>query len=291
MLLLTLSLYRLTKHSKNFRRFVLLMAFAMSVIPTSLWAAEADLNQGPQLQAEQNASAAEVTSAAAMNAKACEAFLVSNDLEEKYEKLRKNLEKDFESGLPFQLRKKLNELRKQTDQVSVKLFDIEKSSGQEINNLVSEAIGQLDSFIALLPEISNNAPKVRDAYVVPITNLSSLRADHQECLMKAAVENVKAHAGAEREVSSASVYSKLTEEMNRLNSSLYLAETSDVQKFVALRTDLYKALESYNKSQNPDDLNNVLQKIPRSVNGLQAEIEKIMPGLELSKKYFSIMGI
>lgn len=216
----------------------------------------------------------------------CRSHLVNQDLEDRYENIQEKLEKDFNQGLPKQLRSDLIEVRKQVDALSVKAFDLNDDSSQEINQITQQTIDSLERIIGLLPKASALAPQVREQYVVPFTNISSIRAERQDCLMKVAIADAKAEIEDKKEVSSGNIYKKLTSELNELNQNLYKLETTDVQKFIGLRTTLLNRLEQYNKK--PKQNSKLSQNIPEVLNSLQSEIEKVLPGLELSKKYYSI---
>jgi hypothetical protein len=229
---------------------------------------------------------------AKMNQKTCENYALTSEIQNRYDKIRKNLEKDFNSGLPYKLRTQLIDLRGETDQLSQKLFDVSDINDQEVNSLMNDTVDRLEKFIQLIPEISSNAPKVRTQYVVPFTNLSSLRAEHQECLMSIAIQQAKDDAKNDDATAiDDNIYQKLTEELKNLNANLYQAETSDVQRFVALRSELLNLLESYNKEKDksPETSQQVVKNIPKALNAVQTEIERLLPGLKLSKKYYSIV--
>ncbi|MCJ8277602.1 MAG: hypothetical protein HRT44_07500 [Bdellovibrionales bacterium] len=272
MFILGLTLIRLGHKAPHFQKWLISLFSLLFVVATMKPAQAEDIDLTLQNQS-------------------CESFALNNELESRYDKIRKNLEKDFNSGLPYQLKSQLISLRSDTDEISQKLFDFSSDSDQEVNGLVKNTIDRLEKFIQLLPEITQNAPKIRDQYVVPFTNISSLRAEHQECLMKMAIEQAQNDEKTDTTDSSSNIYEKLTNELNSLNANLYKAETTDVQQFIQLRAELLQALESYNKQVDraPGSSQKIVKNIPKTLNAVQAEIEKLLPGLQLSKKYYSIV--
>ena len=224
----------------------------------------------------------------------CQAFLVNKSIEDQYNKIRAGFEKDFKSGLPYQLKTKLVAMRSNIDLLSGKSFDLEFNNQQEVNSMVKETLDQLESFIQILPAVANNAPKMRDQYIVPFTNINSLRAEQQACLLNAEIDKIKEEVSnptmkEETQITDANIYQTLTEELNKLNANLYQAETLDVQKYVALRANLLNDLAQYNKEQDPQIARQIVAKIPQSIHSIQSEIEKLLPSLQLSEKYVSIL--
>ena len=218
---------------------------------------------------------------------ACEITLVNQDIEKRYQAIQKKLEQDFNNGLPKKLRTDLVGLRKDIDALTLQSFDLDSDNSQEMNLITQKTIDHLEKMISLLPQASGLAPKVRTQYVVPFTNINSLKADHQDCLMKIAIADAKSQINEKETESSENIYKKLTSELNQLNKNLYRLETTDVQKFIGLRAQLLLDLESYNKSQ--DQQTQLAQQLPQILNSVQSEIERLLPGLQLSKKYYSIV--
>ena len=273
MIFLSIGLLKLTSHSKLLQKWLtaLISLFLISPIFNSAQAQEVET---------------------IINQKACENFAVTSEIENRYAKIRENLEKDYNSGIPHKLKTELIKLRSETDKISQKIFDVADINTQEVNSLVKDTIDRLEKFIQLVPEISNNAPKVRDQYVVPFTNISSLKAEHQECLMTMAIEQAKNQVKDEPQIEEdLNIYKNLTHELNSLSNYLYRAETTDVQKFIQLRSELLSSLEEYNKSKEVSSPNKVVKNIPKTINAVQSEIEKLLPGLQLSKKYYSIIDL
>jgi len=220
--------------------------------------------------------------------KICRAFLVNKDIEIRYQKIQKDLETDYKEGLPNQLKMNLIGIRRDIDSLTVKLFDVDYNDSQEINNITKLTIDYLERMIGILPKANKIGPQIRDRYVVPFTNINSIKAEHQDCLMQAAIEDVK-NKKAEPDVQGASIniYEKLTAELEHLNKNLYTLQTTDVSRFISYRAKLLADLENYNKSQANGF--SLTTKIPQVLNTVHTEIERLLPGLELSKKYYSIV--
>lgn len=216
---------------------------------------------------------------------ACQAILVNEDIESRYKKIQDALEADYAQGMPKQLKTDLVRVRDDIDGLSVKLFEVDTNNSQEVNHIVQLTIDYLEKMISLVPKANRIAPQVRDRYVIPFTNISSVKADHQDCLMKAAVEDVKAKGPATDEPS-INIYKQLTSELERLNSNLYVLQTTDVQRYVGYRSQLMRGLEKYNKTNK--NASALTGEIPVILNNVHREIEKLIPGLELSKDYLTV---
>ncbi len=217
----------------------------------------------------------------------CETEVVTQDLEERYLGIQKKLEEDYNQGVPKKLKSEFLVLRKKLDDLNLKFFEIDSQNSQEINFMAQKILTALDDLIVILPKASRLAPTVRDQFVVPFTNINSIIAENQDCLMKLAVaEAQKEMSQNPVENSSGNIYKKLTSELKALNENLYKLETTDAQKFVSLKDELLKDLEAYN--DNKDSQFKISANLPQMINAMQAEIERVIPGLELSKKYFSI---
>lgn len=216
----------------------------------------------------------------------CQTSLVNQDIESRYKKIQDALEADYAQGLPKQLKTDLIRVRQDIDGLIGKLFDVDNSNSQEVNHIAQLTIDYLEKMISLVPKAHRIAPVLRDRYVVPFTNISSIKAEHQDCLMKAAVEEVKADKTlvASNE-SSINIYKKLTTELERLNNNLYKLQTSDVQRFISYRAKILEKLEDYNKNQGSAVA--ITNDIPQILNNVHREIETLIPGLELSKEYLT----
>ncbi len=217
---------------------------------------------------------------------ACQTTLVSQDLERKYLEIQRRLESDFKRGMPKQLRTDLVRVRTDIDDLIGQLFDIDTNNPQEINHIVQLTVDYLEKMIGLLPKANKIAPMVRDRYVVPFTNISSIKAEHQECLMKNAIAEVKEkNIASDDGEASMNTYRKLTEELKNLNQSLYTLQTTDVQKFINFRADLLYKLEKFNKRSESGS--QVTANIPKILNSVHNEIERLLPGLQLSENFYS----
>lgn len=217
----------------------------------------------------------------------CEAEIINKDLEDRYEKIRKKLELGFAQGEPQKIKSHFLELRKRLDKLNLEFYDIESNNTQEINFMAQNILSSLEDLLKLLPQATKVAPQVREEVVVPFTNISSLIADNQECLMKAAVlEAQKEITNSKVEISSSNIYKKLTAELRDLNENLYKLETTDIQRFVDLRGQLLKQIENYNNNKSIDQ--QLSQNFPQMINSMQSEIERVIPGLELSKEYLTL---
>ncbi len=217
----------------------------------------------------------------------CQTTLVGQDLEKKYHEIQKRLESDFKRGMPKQLRTDLTRVRKDIDELIGQLFDVDDKNPQEVNHIVNRTIDYLEKMITLLPKANKIAPMVRDRYVIPFTNISSIKAEHEECLMKHAVAEVKE---SEKDLASSNepsinIYRKLTEELKNLNQNLYTLQTTDVQKFINFRADLLYKLEKFNQKKGKGS--QVTANIPKVLNSVHTEIERLLPGLQLSENFYS----
>ena len=212
----------------------------------------------------------------------CEALAVTKELQDKYENLKKNIESDYSSGLPNQMKSQLTKIRTEADIINQKIYDLQNSN-QEINNIVADTINKLDEFIQILPSISNFAPKIRDRYIVPFANLNSLKAEEEQCLMK-----MRSQASEEASVN---IYQKLTQELQIMSNNLFEAERISPQKYIIYRSELVETLSNYNKNNRLEDAQNLLTIIPKAIHSIQSDIEGLLPGLQLSKNYSSITSL
>ena len=216
----------------------------------------------------------------------CEAVLTNVDMENHYNRIRKNLEQGFNQGLPKKLKEDLIQVSGKLDKLSLQTFDMDPDNPQEINILTQQIIIQLEKMIGLLPKASKLAPKMRKQYVIPFTNLNSIKAEHQNCLMEIAIkESQNQDIKVEN---SGNIYKQLTSELNQLNQELYKLETTDIERFIGYRSQLLSYLEKYNTNKVPSPSHS--EKIPEILNSVQTEIEKILPSLQLSKTYYSILN-
>ena len=216
----------------------------------------------------------------------CESILINADIENRYKKIKKNMEQSFSQGLPKKIKENLIQISQKIDKLSLQTFDMNPENHQEINLLTQQTIDQLEKMIGLLPKASKLAPKMRKQYVMPFTNLNSIKAEHQNCLMEIAVkesqsQNIKVE-------NSGNIYKQLTSELNQLNQELYKLETTDIERFIGYRSQLLSSLERYNT--NDTSSASPSEKIPEILNSVQTEIEKIIPSLQLSKTYYSILN-
>ena len=216
----------------------------------------------------------------------CETSPVHKDIENRYNQIRKELEQGFNQGLPKKLKEDLTDVSRDIDKLSSQTFDMDSSNPQEINLLTQKTVDQLEKMIGLLPKASKLAPRMRQQYVMPFTNMNSIRAEHQNCLMELAIQESQNQKTPIK--NSGNIYKKLTSELNQLNQELYKLETTDVERFIGYRSQLLSYLEKY----NTDGVSTVSpsEKIPEILNSVQTEIEKILPSLQLSKTYYSILN-
>jgi hypothetical protein len=218
----------------------------------------------------------------------CELEITNNDIEKRYQNIQKKLEEDYNLGIPKQLKDNLINMRKQIDQLMLESFDLQANNSQEINSITHKIISKLEEMISILPKASQWAPKIRSQYVIPFTNINSIKAEHQDCLMRLAVKDIiDTDVNVKENETSENIYQKLTSELNQLNNNLYSLETTDIEKYIGLRNQLLIDLESYNKTSTPNQL--VSKNIPSVLNSIQAEIERLLPSLELSKTYLSLV--
>lgn len=219
----------------------------------------------------------------------CKTLLVSADLEQRYKKLQNKMKEDLSSGVPHELKNSFIKVREKIDLLAVQLFELEEKDNQSVNQTVNQVLVQLEQMIGLVPKVNELAPQMRDQYVIPLTNIDSLRADHEHCLMQAAIRKVSedsSDSGNDLE-SSFATYNKLTEELERLNNDLYKLQTTKVEKFIGLRDEVLQSLAAYNNGQKgPHQLST---EIPEILNILHRDIEEIMPGLEVPKVYYSLL--
>lgn len=216
----------------------------------------------------------------------CKRIIVNQDIENRYKKIQDALEADYAQGMPKQIKTDLIRVRKDIDGLIVKLFEVDTNNNQEVNHIAQLAIDYLEKMISLVPKANRIAPRVRDQFVIPFTNISSIKADYQECLMKAAVEEARSKPLAANDEPSINVYRKLTTELERLNNNLYTLQTTDVQKFISLRSKIMRRLERYNKTN--ENAIAVTGDLPQILNGVHRDIETLIPGLELSKDYLTV---
>ncbi len=217
----------------------------------------------------------------------CDAILVNHDIEARYKKIQEALEADYAQGMPKQLKTDLIRVRQDIDALTVKLYEVDPNNTQEVNHITQLTVDYLEKMISLLPKANKIAPQVRDRYVVPFTNISSIKAEHQECLMKQAVAEVRdKDVASESDEPSINIYRKLTSELERLNSSLYTLQTTDVDQFVSYRSRLLSQLEDFNETRKNGAT--ITGEIPPILHNVHREIEKLLPGLELSKDYLTL---
>ena len=230
--------------------------------------------------------------------KDCSSILIQKDFENHYKKTREKLEEGLNQGLAKKLSDELMSINRNIDRLSLQVFDMNTDNSQEVNLLVQKTIDQLEKIIRLIPEISILAPKIRKQYVMPFTDMNSMGAEYQNCLMELAIEEIQSQDRDIKIKNSGSIYKKLTSELNQMNQSLYTSQTFRVEQFIGYHSQLISALEEYNtyntKGKDQDDKTSVREnisgKIPLILNSVQTEIDKVRPGLQLSKTYYSILN-
>ena len=227
--------------------------------------------------------------------KDCSSILIQKDFEDHYNKIREQLEQGFNQGLPKKLSDQLTAINQNIDRLSLQVFDINPDNSQEINLLVQGTIDQLEKIISLIPKLSNLAPKIRTDYIMPFSNMNSIGAEHQNCLMEIAIKEIQTQDRDTKIKNSGNIYKKLTSELNQMNQSLYTLQTTRVEQFIGYHSQLLSSLEKYNakeKGQNIKTLarEKISEEIPLILNSVQTEIDKIQPGLQLSKNYYSILN-
>lgn len=224
----------------------------------------------------------------------CENIIISEDFDARYKKIKMGLEEDFLNGQPKKLRQDLIGVREKIDKLSLEVYELENKDPQEFQNFALMTVQALDSLIEILPQASALAPKMRNQYVVPFTNINSLKADYQDCLMREAIEQAQEEIKNDENIDvvladRANTYAKLADELNDLNINLYSLETSNVQKLIDYRAKLLLEIENYNKQSEKSNFEfQASRQIPAFLNSVHTEIEKVLPGLQLSKSYYSL---
>jgi uncharacterized protein (DUF342 family) len=104
--------------------------------------------------------------------------------------------------------------------------------------------------------------------------------------MRAAIESAETETEIATDDGSINIYKKLTQELEQLNNNLYSLQTSNVQRFIGYRTNIISQQTLYNENQISGAALSV--KIPEVLNSVHQEIEKMIPGLELSEGYLSL---
>ncbi len=228
------------------------------------------------------------------NRNQCENIIISEDFDTRYKKIKMGLEEDFLNGQPKKIRQELIEVREKIDKLSLEVYELENKDPQEFQHFALLTVQALDSLIEILPQASALAPKMRNQYVVPFTNINSLKADYQDCLMREAIEQAQKEINNDKNIDvaladRANTYAKLASELNDLNNNLYSLETTNVQKLIDYRAVLILEIENYNKQSEKSNFKfQASRQIPAFLNSVHSEIEKVLPGLQLSKSYYSI---
>ena len=201
-------------------------------------------------------------------------------MENRYQKIRKKMEQDFQQGPPKKLKEDLTYLEKKVDKISLQIFDLNPDSPQEVKRLAQQTLNQLEEIIRILPKASELALRMRTQYVVPFTTINSIKAEYQDCLGGLDIEE------DQNQKTKNSVYRQLTSEFKELNQELYDLETKNISLFVGYRSQLLLDLEKYNENKNP--MSSPSQRVPEILNSVQREIGKILSNLQLSKFYYSV---
>lgn len=220
----------------------------------------------------------------------CEALLINQDIEARYKKIRSGLEISFNQGQPQQLHNNLVKVQKKLDDLALNNLDQEFPSRQEVTHSLNLLLVQIEQLISIVPQLSDLAPQVRDRYIMPFTTINNMRAEYQNCLMQLTVESAKNEVAHEPSgESSSNIYSRLVRELDKLNNNLYYLQMSNVQKFVGIRAELIQIINKLTETPTNETNRVAGQKIPTTIHTLQAEIEKLLPGLQLSKQYYSLI--
>jgi hypothetical protein len=264
----------------------LLLAFVVSFSTAHAWAQDTQQPLPPIEVIEEAEESQTPEPSTPPPAHQCQVALINQDMEARYKKLQNALEADYTNGLPQKIKTELLSIRSEIDALTVKLFDADLENSQEMNLIAQKTVEALEKMIGLVPQIKQMAPMMRDQHLIPFTNLSSARAEEQDCLMRAAIENAETETEIATDDGSINIYKKLTQELEQLNNNLYSLQTSNVQRFIGYRTNIISQQTLYNENQISGAALSV--KIPEVLNSVHQEIEKMIPGLELSEGYLSL---
>jgi len=227
------------------------------------------------------------------NRNQCEDIIIGEDFDARYKKIKMSLEEDFLNGKPKKLKQDLIGVREQIDKLSLEVYELESKDPQEFQHFALMTVQALDTLIDILPKASDLAPKMRNQYVVPLTNINSLKADYQDCLMREAIEQAQEEIKNDKNINDAladraNTYANLASELNELNNNLYNLETTNIQKLVDYRAQLMLEIENYNKLSEKSNFEfQASRQIPAFLHSVHTEIERVLPGLQLSKSYYS----
>lgn len=249
------------------------VVLGIQLVVSSLWANETNVNQVPSEKIV-----------------VCE-NRDQKDLEKQFDELRKSLENGFQQGLPAQLRGELVKSRETSDDLTLQVLDTHIENEQEINGLVKKMLDHLDEFIVLVPKVSNHAPKVRDEFVIPFSNVSSLRSETKECFVAEVDQNSGEIKETATETTNINKFALITDELNRLNHNLYEAQTISPQKYLSYKAELQEMIEKYNNSRDLYSANQIKSRVPEILNNMQTEIDVLLPGFQLSTKYMAVVGL
>ena len=219
----------------------------------------------------------------------CENRIDAN-LNERFEKLRKSMENGFSQGLPAKLKSELLASRHRSDDISLQVHETHIENDLEVNGLVQKTLDHLEEYIGLVPRVATHAPKVRDEFVIPLTNVSSLQAENKECYKAEFSAQAEAVETTNDAKEANNKYALITDELNRLNNNLYEAQTISPQKFIAYRGELQAMIAEYNKNHDLKLAAQIKTRIPQIVNNMQQEVEVLLPGFELSSAYQAIVS-
>ena len=224
----------------------------------------------------------------------CEDIIIGEDFDARYKKIKLGLENDFLTCEPKKLRQDLIGVREKIDKLSLESYELENKDSQEYQHFALMTVQALDSLIDILPQASALAPKMRQQYVVPFTNINSLKADYQDCLMREAIEQAQEEIKKDENIDvaladRANTYARLANELNELNNNLYNLETTNVQRLIDYRAQLLVEIENYNKLTEKSNFEfQASRQIPAFLNTVHNEIERVLPGLQLSKSYYTL---
>ena len=198
---------------------------------------------------------------------------------DKFSQLKQAMEVGFQKGLPAKLKQELSQARKNADDLAVETMDISGENSLEINKVFSQANKALGTFIELMPKVAAQAPQIRSEFVLPLASLNYLHAEKPQCDLQ---------QDFEESIDFNDMYSIVNQEMKRLTTALYILQTLSAQEFIAQQTELNKLMIEYNQSQDSKYAKELLAKIPNIVHSMQQKVDNILPGFELSKKYYSM---
>gem|GEM_PF-5422852 len=196
----------------------------------------------------------------------CESQRVSNATQLQFEQLKQKLESGYAQGLPHQLQEELLGIREINDKLSMRLMDSKSAKVQELQEVLKMTIAHIEKFVAVIPKLAEQAPKVRDQYVLPLSNLEpvSLKC-HTESL----------------------TYQTVFKEIQRINSDLYSVQRLTPQKYINFQEDLQNLLNASLNDKNTKIAQEFQKKLPEVIHSLQTEVDRALPSFQLSAQYRS----